>query len=38
MHYGNNPRITLGFDFMFDKETSSSNPVFHAALVPFQMP
>lgn len=38
MHYGNNPRVTLGFDFMFDRETAASNPVFYAALVPFQMP
>jgi len=38
MHYGNNPRVTLGFDFMFDRETSSGNSTFYSALVPFQMP
>lgn len=38
MHYGNNPRVTLGFDFMFDRETSLSNPVFYSALVPIELP
>lgn len=29
MHYGPNPRITLGFDFMFNREDAESNPTFY---------
>lgn len=38
MHFGFTPRITLGFDFMYDIQTSISNPVFYSSLVPITLP
>lgn len=37
MHYGTTPRITLGFDFMFDKQTSIGNPAFYNSLHSFNL-
>jgi len=37
MHYGTTPRVTLGFDFMFDKQTSIGNPAFYNSLHSFSL-
>lgn len=33
MHFANEPRITIGFDFFYNKESAIGNPTFYNALV-----